>query len=269
MTPPDASGHAAALAPMTDAEWRQRVDLAASYRLVAHFGMDDRIYTHISARVPDTEDQLLLNPFGLWFSEVTASNLVKVDLEGNVVDDPGGYGINKAGFTIHSAVHAVRHDLDCVLHTHTRAGVAVSCLEEGLLPLNQQALQFHGRIAYHDYEGIALDLDERDRLTADLGDKQVMILRNHGLLTGGRSVAEAFKLMYGLNRACETQIDILACGRELVWPTGDVQEKTVGQFDAFYDDRETAKMSGGDDAQDMEWQAYLRLLDRLDPSYKS
>ncbi len=166
-------------------------------------------------RLPGRHDRFLINPYGLRFEEVTASNLVTVDLDGSIVDDPMGLGINPAGFTIHSAVHAARHDAICVLHTHTVAGVAVSSQKQGLLPLNQWSLQFTDRLAYHDYEGIALDLDERSRLVADLGDKFVMVLRNHGMLTCGRSVAEAFKLMHNLERSCRAQLAIQAANAEV------------------------------------------------------
>src|SRR5258708_36149477 len=181
----------ASIPPTLDATRQSRIDLAAAYRLIHRLGLDDSIYTHISVRLPDRHDRFLINPYGMRFEEVTASNLVTVDLDGKVIDDPLGLGINPAGFTIHSAVHAARQDALCVLHTHTVAGVAVSCQKEGLLPLNQVSMQFTGRLAYHDYEGIALDLDERERLVGDLGDKFVMVLRNHGLLTCGRSVGEA------------------------------------------------------------------------------
>src|SRR5216684_7857025 len=192
-------------------ETRQiRIDLAAAYRLIHRLGLDDSIFTHISVRLPDSHDRFLINPYGMRFEEVTASNLVTVDLDGNIVDDLTGLGINPAGFTIHSAVHAARTDAMCVLHTHTVAGVAVSCQKQGLLPLNQWSMQFTDCLAYHDYEGIALDLDERARLVADLGDKFVMVLRNHGMLTAGRSVAEAFKLMHNLERSCPPQLALQA-----------------------------------------------------------
>jgi ribulose-5-phosphate 4-epimerase/fuculose-1-phosphate aldolase len=234
-----------------------RVQLAACYRLIAHFGMDDLVFTHISARVPGTTDHFFINPYGLHFSEITASSLVKIDLDGDLVED-NGHPVNQAGFVIHSAVHAARHDVACVLHTHTRAGVAVSCLAEGLLPLNQTSLQFHNRIAYHDYEGVALDLDERQRLVADLGDKRVLILRNHGLLTAGRTIPEAFSLMYYLNEACRIQLDIMASGGKMALVGGQTAEKTARQFerpDSSYGQR--------------EWPALLRLLDRKDPSYRN
>lgn len=238
-------------------EWEVRVELAACYRLVHHFGMTDLIFTHISARVPRRHDQFLINPYGLTFDEVTASSLVKVDLEGNILDD-SPYTVNKAGFTIHSAVHMARPDVECVLHTHTRAGEAVSALACGLLPISQHALQFYNRVAYHDYEGIALDLDERARLVADLGDKRVMILRNHGLLTAGRTIPEAFGLMFNLNRACEVQIAAQSTGAPLVIPPPEICEKTARQFE-----------QGGRPSGHRAWPALLRLLDRECPEYKS
>lgn len=244
-----------------EAEWQTRLDLAAAYRLVERFGMDDSIYTHISARVPDEEGHFLINPFGLWFDEVTATSLVKIDCDGNVVDDPSGMGINPAGFTIHSAVHMARHDAGCVLHTHTEAGVAVSCQAEGILPVNQWALQYYGKVAYHDYEAIALDLDERERLVADLGDKPVMVLRNHGLMTVGRSVAEAWKLMFNLERTCKAQLQLQASGADVVPVPEAVCEKTVGQYWSAYD------RIVDNEEEDIEWAAFRRLLDRKSPGY--
>ncbi|TGD97393.1 class II aldolase/adducin family protein [Methylobacterium nonmethylotrophicum] len=248
--------------PHADEVQRIRVDLAAAYRLIHRLGLDDSIYTHISARLPGPEHRFLINPYGLRFEEVKAGNLVTVDLEGHVVDDPCGLGINPAGFTIHSAVHAAREDALCVLHTHTVAGVAVSCQEEGLLPLNQWSMQFHGRLAYHAYEGIALDLDERARLVADLGDKPVMVLRNHGMLTCGRSVAEAFKLMHNLERSCRAQLALQAAGAPLIRPSAAVAVKTAGQYASHYDKMETGTLP------DTEWAAFKRMLERSDPDYK-
>ncbi|WP_119458515.1 class II aldolase/adducin family protein [Rhodospirillaceae bacterium SYSU D60014] len=247
---------------ITPEEWALRVQLAACYRLVARFRMTDLIFTHISARLPGPEHRFLLNPYGLMFEEITASNLVVVDLEGQMLS-ANGHSVNPAGFVIHSAIHGAREDAQCVLHTHTRAGVAVSTLRCGLLPLNQFALQFYNRIAYHDYEGIALDLDERARLVADLGDKQVMILRNHGLLTVGRSIPEAFVLMFYLERSCEVQIAAQSTGTELILPSPEVCARTERQYNS----------SGVDDPGDEEgwaltWSALLRMLDREDPSYK-
>lgn len=242
-----------------DAEWQVRRNLAACYRLIAHHRMTDHIYTHISARVPGERGHFLINPYGMTFDEVTASSLVKIDHDGNKVVD-NGFDVNPAGFTIHSAIHATRADAACVLHTHTRAGVAVSCLKEGLLPLNQIALQFYGhRLAYHDYEGIALDLDERERLARDLGKAQSLILRNHGLLTVGRSVAEAFSLMFYLNRACEIQVDVCAMNQAYVLPSPETCEHTAQQYDRG--------LGSGTHELDMEWNAHLRVLERVNPGW--
>ncbi len=240
-----------------------RIDLAAAYRLIHRLGLDDSIYTHISARLPGPQHRFLINPYGLRFEEVTASNLVTVDLDGQVIDDPIGLGINPAGFTIHSAVHAARADAICVLHTHTVAGVAVSSQKDGLLPLNQWSMQFTDRLAYHDYEGIALDLDERQRLVADLGDKFVMVLRNHGMLTCGRSVAEAFKLMHNLERSCRAQLAIQSSGAAIMPLSTAVASKTAGQYASFYDSMEIAGKPDG------EWAAFKRMLERSDPDFIS
>jgi len=252
------------LAEGSDAAWQTRVDLAACYRLIHRLGMDDSIYTHISARLPSDgsgRERFLINPFGMRFEEVTASNLVAVDIDGNVVEDKLGLGINPAGFTIHSAIHAARHDAACVLHTHTVAGVAVSCQQDGLLPLNQWAMQFHGQLAYHTYEGIALDLDERQRLVADLGDKPVMILRHHGLLTCGRSVSEAFKLMHNLERSCQAQLAFQAAGQPAAPVPPGIPEKVARQYSSAYD-----KMAAGTLA-DPEWAAFLRRVALTDPGF--
>ena len=197
-----------ALKPNETTEREARVRLAACYRLIAHFGMDDLIYTHISARVPESPGHFLINPYGMMFHEITASSLVKIDYEGNVVE-PAQNPVNYAGFVIHSAIHAARPDVNCVLHTHTRAGVAVSCLKEGLMSLNQFSAPYYNRVGYHDYEGVATNLDERQRLVRDLGDKRVLVLRNHGLLTAGRSVPEAFQLMYYVEQSCRVQMDLM------------------------------------------------------------
>jgi ribulose-5-phosphate 4-epimerase/fuculose-1-phosphate aldolase len=238
-------------------EWQARVDLAAAYRLVAHYGWDDLIFTHISARVPGPEHHFLINPYGLLFTEITASNLLKVDLDGNLVE-PTPYFFNPAGFTIHSAVHAAREDAKCVLHLHTVAGVAVSCQQQGLLPINQTAMLLNDQVAYHEYEGVALLLDERPRLVADLGAKNAMILRNHGTLTVGESVGEAFLSMYFLERACATQIALLTAGADLHWPAPDVQEVVKRQ--AGVGIAQVAKLA---------WDAQRRMLDAKDPSYKT
>ena len=244
-------------AAISDAERRVREDLAAAYRLVALYGMDDSIYTHISARVPGHHDQFLINPFGWLFRDITASSLVKIDLEGRILDD-SPHDVNPAGFTIHSAVHTARHDAACVLHTHTVAGVAVSSLASGLQPCNQWALQFHQRVAYHDFEGIALDHAERERLVADLGDtKRVMILRNHGLVTLGRTVAEAFILMHNLERACQVQLAIQATGLAVKELSPEVCEKTARQYESGDSKRE----AGNDDPNAREWRGFLRRLE--------
>lgn len=242
-----------------------RRDLAAAYQLIALEGMDDSIYTHISARLPDGpagEKRFLLNPYGLRFDEVTASNLVTVDETGAVIDDPYGAGVNAAGFTIHSAVHMARHDAVCVLHNHTVAGVAVSSVQEGLLSLNQWSAQFHNRIAYHDYEGIALDLDERARIVSDLGDKMFMLLRNHGTLVLGRSVAEAVICALNLERSCQSQVAALSMGLTPMVLDEATAEHTARQYQAGYDSYEVRGKPNP------EWAAMLRRLDRAAPAYR-
>jgi ribulose-5-phosphate 4-epimerase/fuculose-1-phosphate aldolase len=247
---------ATALRRWTAEERAARIELAACYRLIAQFRMTDLVYTHISARIPGTE-HFLLNPYGFLFEEVSASNLVRIDVDGRIVEDTP-HQVNPAGFTIHSAIHRARPDVHCVLHTHTRAGIAVSAMREGLLPLSQIALQFYGeRLAYHGYEGIALELDERERLARDLGSRKAMILRNHGLLTAGESVAEAFSLMFYLERACEIQVAALSTGHQLTHPPHEVCEKTARQYES---DDEPAGLR--------EWRALLRQLDRTDPGYR-
>lgn len=215
----------------SEEEWRVRCDLAALYRLVAHFRMTDFIYTHISARVPGPEHHFLINKYGVLFDQMRASDLVKIDLHGNIVEEGAETKqVNAAGFTIHSALHMAREDAMCVVHTHTAAGIAVSAQKDGLLPISQHALKFYGHLAYHGYEGIALDLDERDRLVADLGERRAMILRNHGLLVAGRSIPEAFNLIYYLERACQAQVAAMSGGAELVFPPEEVRRKTAAQF---------------------------------------
>lgn len=237
-------------------EWQARVELAACYRLLAHFRMTDWIYNHISSRVPGSHEHYLINPFGLLYEEVSASNLVKVDIQGQLAEDVA-LDVNPAAFVIHGAIHQARPEVGCVLHTHTAAGVAVSAQQHGLLPISQHAFKVYDRIAYHDFEGIALDTDEQQRLVADIGSKDVLILRNHGLLTMGRNVAQAFELMFFLEWACQIQIDALAGGSTVIHPSPAVCERTCAQF-------------AGDDSyvQGRDWQALLRLLDRTDPSYK-
>ena len=242
---------------VTEAEWQMRVDLAACYRLIAMYGWDDLVFTHISARVPDTEDAFLINPYGLLFEEITASNLVKVNQVGEKIS-PSDYDINPAGFTIHSAVHGARHDAHCVLHLHTGDGVAVSAQEQGLLPISQQSLFPLSNLAYHDYEGIALKPEEKGRLVADLGDANFMILRNHGLLTCASSVADAFLFMYIMQKACEVQIKAQSGGATLT----QIPAQILAGIQAA--SAQVTKGAGGDIA----WPALLRKLRRTDPSFE-
>lgn len=247
---------------VTPEEWDVRVKLAAAYRLAAVYKWTDHIYTHFSARVPGPHEHFLINAFGLLFDEISASNLVKVDLDGTIVDDPTGLGINYAGYVIHSAIHGARHDLHAVLHTHTRDGIAVSAQKDGLLPISQHSIGFSGRVAYHGYEGVALDLDERERLVADLGDKSVMILRNHGLLTAGVSVEHAFQQLQQLERACNIQVAAQAAGNaELIFPPAEVVAKVEQQAKAF--------ASGEGPGVARHWNALIRQLERNDTDYKN
>ncbi|TMJ13709.1 MAG: class II aldolase/adducin family protein [Alphaproteobacteria bacterium] len=242
---------------VSEEEWKIRVDLAAAYRLVAHYGWDDLIFTHLSARIPGPEHHFLLNPYNLMFEEVTASSLVKVDLNGHPVE-PSPFITNPAGFTIHSAVHMAREDAHAVMHLHTPHGQAVSAHGEGLLPLTQTAMLIRGEVAYHDYEGVAVDLDERERIVADLGDKGAMLLRNHGTLTVGETVGEAFVKMYFLERACEAQILALSAGEgNLNNPPQGAPEVTAQQG------KVGLKMAAGA----LAWPALLRKTYRLDPSF--
>lgn len=244
-------------AMVSEAEWEQRVHLAACYRLLAHYRMTDLIYTHVSARVPGASDEFLINPYGLMFDEITASSLVKVDHEGRVLLDATGIGCNPAGFVIHSCIHRARAGLHCVIHTHTAAGIGVAAQERGLLMLSQHAMRFHDGISYHDYEGVALDLQEQPRLVNDLGEtNKVMILRNHGLLTAGETVREAFDLMFYLERACQAQIAAQAGGAALRECSADVARKVARQF----------KEPDGSELHD--WPALMRLLDRIDGSFR-
>jgi len=250
----------AALRGVSEEEWRIRCDLAALYRLVAHFRMTDFIYTHISARLPGPEHHFLINRYGVLFHEMRASDLVKIDLDGKVIEDGAeSKPVNAAGFTIHSAIHMAREDANVVIHTHTEAGIAVSAQRQGLLPISQHALKFYGHLAYHDYEGIALDLDERGRLVRDLGTHNAMILRNHGLLVCGRHAAEAFLNIYYLERACQAQISAMAGGAELVLPPESVRLHTAEQFNR---PREAESF-------DMAWTAALRLVEDGKPDYRS
>ena len=242
---------------VSEAEWQARVDLAAAYRLVAFYGWDDLIFTHISARIPGPEHHFLLNPYGMMFEEVTASSLVKIDLDGRKVSD-SPYFINPAGFTIHSAVHAAREDALCVMHLHTDYGIAVSAQENGLLPISQQAMFPLASLAYHNYEGLALNEEEKPRLVADLGDKNYMILRNHGLLTLGKSAADAFLSMYILERACRIQILAQSGDGDLHCVPIDIIDLTAKQMSA---------VTVGQGA-DLTWPGLMRKLDRIDSSFR-
>lgn len=238
-------------------EWQLRVELAAAYRLVAAYGMSDLVFTHISARIPGPEHHFLINPYGLMFDEITASSLVKVDAHCNKLSD-SPFPVNPAGFTIHSAIHAARDDVGCVLHTHTRAGIAVSAQKSGVLPISQQSTFVLASLAYHDYEGVALRDDEKPRLQADLGDKTFLMLRNHGLLTVGRTVADAFLSMYTFENSCRTQIDAQAGGQELITIDPQILQGM---------DQVMKTVTAGQGAQ-IAWPALLRKLDRLDPGFR-
>ena len=242
---------------VSDEEWQLRVDLAACYRIIAMYGWDDLVFTHVSARIPGPEHHFLINAYGLLFEEMTASSLVKVDLEGNKVDD-SPHMVNPAGFVIHSAVHEAREDVGCVLHTHTKAGVAVSVQADGLLPLSQTSLFPYSSLAYHDYEGVALNDAEKPRLVADLGNATALILRNHGLLTTGKTIADAFLFMYVLETACQIQLMAQSTGNELI----QVPQPIVAGIQAQAE-QVTRGMMG-----DLVWPALLRKLDRTDPSFR-
>jgi ribulose-5-phosphate 4-epimerase/fuculose-1-phosphate aldolase len=239
-------------------EWQIRTDLAATYRLVAHHGWADMIFTHITARVPGPEHHFLINPYGLMFDEITASSLVKIDVDGKkLMDSP--YPVNPAGFTIHSAVHMAREDAHAVIHVHTADGVAVSCQEQGLLPMSQHAMLVYDDVAYHDYEGVALDHDERPRLVNDLGNKNMMILRNHGTIAMGKTCADAFLRLYYLERSCTIQVRALAGGSKINPTHQGVAEKTAGTGAGAFEG-----MIGN-----LAWPGLLRTLDRKDPSYRN
>ncbi|MBK8726540.1 MAG: class II aldolase/adducin family protein [Holophagaceae bacterium] len=244
---------------MSPEEWRVRVDLAAAYRLVAAFGWDDLVFTHISARVPGTADQFLINPYGLMFDEITASSLVRIDLEGRKLDD-SPFPVNPAGFTIHSAIHAARHDAACVLHLHSPDGCAVAAQQEGLLPISQKSTFILASLATHDYEGIALREDEKPRLVRDLGDATFLLLRNHGLLTVGPSVADAFVSMYMFETACTIQVRAQAGGGELV----RVPDAILAGARAA-----SRQATGGLSPGALAWPGLLRRLDRTDASYRT
>jgi ribulose-5-phosphate 4-epimerase/fuculose-1-phosphate aldolase len=242
----------------SEAEWATRVDLAACYRLADMFGFSDIIWNHITAKVPGVE-HFLINRFGLRYDEVTASNLVTVNLQGELIDAgtaDSDEDLNLTGFIIHSAVHAARPDVACVMHSHCEAGLVVSVMKEGLLPMIQDAMPIYGRVAYHDYEGLSVDEDERERLAANLGDRMCMILRNHGLLTCGKTVGEAFMQMYYLERACKVQMKVLATGQDYILPTAEVCTQAARQYDNFAYGH-------------FEWPALLRLVEQRAPDFRN
>lgn len=239
-------------------EWQTRVDLAAAYRLVAAFHWDDLVFTHISARVPGIENEFLINPYGLLFDEITASSLIRIDAQGNKLDD-SPFHVNPAGFTIHSAIHAARHDAQCVLHTHTLNGVAVSAQRAGVLPLSQQSIFVLSSLGYHDYEGVALREDEKPRLVADLGRNNFLMLRNHGLLTLGSTIPEAFLAMYLFETVCAIQVRAMAGGTALVQIDSSIIETAAQQARVA-----TRGVGGGA----LTWPGLLRRLDRLDPGFR-
>jgi ribulose-5-phosphate 4-epimerase/fuculose-1-phosphate aldolase len=249
---------------MTTEEWELRVQLAAAYRMVDHFGWSELIWTHNTVRVPGADHHFLINPYGLRFDEVTASNLVKVDHEGNIIGDQN-QEINPAGFVIHSAIHMARPDVRCVMHTHTTAGMAVAALEEGLLPISMYALGYYERVAYHDFEGPSLELDERARLAANLGQKNLLVLKTHGLLACGETVAQAFVRLFRLERACQVQLAAQATGAKLAMPPRAVCELSAKLSDDFL-------VAEGDKGYSKnpnpEFAAMMRLMDRKDPSYR-
>lgn len=240
---------------VTEEEWQLRVDLAACYRIIADFGWDDWIFTHFSARVPGPATHFLINPFGLLFEEITASNLIKVGLDGLPVY-PTNYLVNPAGFVIHSAIHGARDDARCVLHVHTREGLAVAAQKRGLLPISQIALTIMDDLAYHDYEGIVLDAEEKERLLPALGEKSNLILRNHGLLTVGTSVGEAFLRLYALQTACEAQV-LAQAGGEVIELEPELAARVGGQA-----------MTGFEALIPLSWDAALRRAERLDPGFR-
>ena len=242
-------------------EWELRVELAGAYRLIDHFSWSELIWTHTTVRVPGPEHHFLINPYGYRFDEVCASNLVKVDLHGAVIGDQR-QETNPAGFVIHSAIHMARQDVRCIMHTHTVAGMAVAALDCGLLPISMYALGYYESVGYHDFEGPSLELGERERLAANLGDRHVFVMRNHGLLTCGDSVAQAFVRMYRLERACQVQLAAQATGAGLVVPPLQVCEVSRERSDDFLGDK------GYSRERNPEFAAMLRLMDRKDPSYK-
>src|SRR5262245_26330183 len=241
----------------TPAEMQKRIYLAAAYRLVNYYGLDEMIANHISARVPGKEGVFYINPYGLLYDQMHASCFLEIDIEGNVLYNPTEYGFNQAGYVLHSAVHKARHDVDCVIHTHTLAGMAVSAMKCGLLPLAQTAMRFTD-VGYHEYEGVALNLEEQARVVRDLGNREALVLRNHGMLVVGASIAEAFNNIYRLERACQLQVMALSCNTELSMPPKDLITATNKLYLPGVRRRFGL----------LEWPALLKKLDKIDPSYR-
>ena len=237
-------------------EWRNRVNLAACYHLADHFQMTDIIWNHITAKTSEQKETFLINQFGLRYDEVTASNLLEIDLEGNIVSGDGN--INYTGYIIHGAVHKARKEINCVMHTHTRAGLAISCLKDGLNPIFQDAAIFHNRVSYHDWQGMSTEVEECKDIAKNLGKNKVMILRNHGLLTCGETIGEAFILMYYLDKTCKNQLDTMSTGKPIIVPSDNIMEYAAGQY-------EDPRFRLGHH----EWPALLRLLDQKNSIYKN
>ena len=237
-------------------EWRNRVNLAACYHLADHFQMTDIIWNHITAKTSEQKETFLINQFGLRYDEVTASNLLEIDLEGNIVSGDGN--INYTGYIIHGAVHKARKEINCVMHTHTRAGLAISCLKDGLNPIFQDAAIFHNRVSYHDWQGMSTEVEECKDIAKNLGKNKVMILRNHGLLTCGETIGEAFILMYYLDKTCKNQLDTMSTGKPIIVPSDNIMEYAAGQY-------EDPRFRLGHH----EWPALLRLLDQKNIIYKN
>lgn len=241
---------------ISEEEWALRIDLAACYRLIAHYGMTDFIFTHVTARVPGPDHHLLINPYTFFFEEVTASNLIKCDLDGAVVGE-SEYRSNPIGFAFHAVVHEARDDVGCVIHTHSHAGTVVSTMERGLLPLSQMALRFKGRVETYEYDGVAPSKSDLANMVATLGDKAVLLMRNHGLLVAGKTIQEAFHIAYYLEQACRQQIDMLASGEKLIEPSEAIQNQVRDYF-----------INNPNPTGAREWPAHLRMLDRIDPSFR-
>lgn len=248
---------------VSEAEWQVRVDLAACYRLIAHYGMTDLVYNHITAKIPGRPGCFLINPFGLLYTEMTASCFYTLDLEGDIVDRPPGvfgeFPVNRAGYALHSAVHGGRSDVGCVIHTHTRAGMAVSALKQGILPLTQTSMRFFGAIGFHDYEEPTVNAEERGRIVADLGPHNALILRNHGLLACGETIPDAWNVIYWLESSCKVQMDVLASGCEINLPPAELAASMAKRYGP----------QGKVNLAPIEWPALLRQMDRVDPSFRA